>query len=135
MNVRTFLKVSAVCTLLFGAAMSLIPGWLMGLYGIGLDGGGLYLARLLGTSWLGFAAFTWLSTGLAGAQLRAAVLPSLCIFFGLGALALLYGPLAGVTNVLGWAIVLVSAVFFAGHAYFLLRPAADERARPSVGQA
>jgi hypothetical protein len=135
MVVRTFLKISAVCTLFFGAAMSLIPGWLMGLYGIELDGGGLYLARLLGTSWLGFAAFTWLSTGFADAQLRAAVLPSLCIFFGLGALALLYGPLAGVTNLLGWAIVLVSAVFCAGHAYFFLRPAANKPAPPSVGRA
>ena len=119
MRAKTFLKISAACTLSFGLAMALIPGWLMGLYAVELDAGGIYLARLLGTSWLAFAALTWLSSDLAVAQLRTAVLPSLCLFFGLGALALLFGPLGGVTNLLGWAIVLVSAVFMAGHGYFL----------------
>jgi hypothetical protein len=125
MRAKTFLKISAACTLFFGLAMALIPGWLMGLYAVELDAGGIYLARLLGTSWLAFAALTWLSSDLAVAQLRTAVLPSLCLFFGLGALALLFGPLGGVTNLLGWAIVLVSAVFMAGHGYFLFRQHVD----------
>jgi hypothetical protein len=135
MRANTFLKISAICTLGFGLAMALIPGWLMGLYGVKLDAGGIYLARLLGTSWLAFAAWTWLSSGLAEVQMRAAALPSLCLFFGLGALALLVGPLAGVTNFLGWAIVLVSAVFLAGHGYFLLRPSPSDQPQTSAGRA
>jgi hypothetical protein len=135
MRANTFLKISAVCTLGFGLAMALIPAWLMGLYGVELSAGGVYLARLLGTSWLAFAAWTWLSSGLAEAQMRAAALPSLCLFFGLGALALLAGPLAGTTNLLGWAIVLLSAAFLAGHGYFLLRPSTGDQPQPSAGRA
>lgn len=133
MRVSTLLKINALCNLFFGLMLFFIPGWMMALFGVTLDAGGAYLGRMAGGAFLGYAAITWLSRELPEAQLRAAVLPALFIWFAVGLLALLYGQLAGITNFLGWFTILLSAFFVAGYAYFLLRLAGQERARPAAG--
>lgn len=133
MRVSTLLKFNALCNLFFGLMLLFIPAWMMSMFGVNLDAGGVYLARLAGAAYLGYAAITWLSRELPEEQLRLVILPSLLTWFTAGMLVLLYGQLAGITNFLGWFTILLSAFFVAGYAYFLVRPAEKERTRPVVG--
>lgn len=132
-RVSTLLKFNSLCNLFFGLMLLLVPTWMMTMFGVNLDEGGVYLARMAGAAYLGYAAITWLSRDLPEEPLRLVILPSLLIWFGVGMLTLLYGQLAGITNFLGWFTVLLSAFFVAGHAYFLIRPSEKGQTRPAAG--
>jgi len=121
MRIATLLKFNTLCNLAFGLLL-IIPGWMMSLFDVPLDQGGVYMARIAGGSFLGFVALTWLSQGLSEVQLRKVVVPSLLIWFIVGLLPLLYGQILAVTNILGWFTILLSAFFLTGYAYFMLRP-------------
>lgn len=133
MRVSTLLKFNALCNLFFGLMLLFVPTWMMPMFGVSLDTGGVYLARMAGAAYLGYAAIAWLGRGLPVEQLRLVILPALLIWFAIGMLALLYGQLAGITNFLGWFTVLLSASFVAGYAYFLIRPTEQEQTKPAVG--
>lgn len=133
MRVSMLLKFNSLCNLFFGLMLLLLPTWTMTMFGVKLDAGGVYLARMAGAAYLGYAAITWLSREIPEEQLRLVILPALLIWFGVGMLTLLYGQLAGITNFLGWFTVLLSAFFVAGYAYFLIRPAQKEQTRPAAG--
>jgi hypothetical protein len=121
-RITTVLKFNTLCNLMFGLLLLIVPGWMMSLFGVMLDQGGLYMARLAGSSFLGFAALTWLSQELQEDQLRKVILPTLLTWFAIGLLSLLYGQVLAVTNFLGWVTILLSAFFVGSYAYFLLRP-------------
>ena len=134
MRVSTLLKFNALCNLFFGLFLLFIPHWMMNLFGVNLDAGGIYLARMTGGSFLGYAALTWLSRDLPEEPLRAVILPALFIWFAVGILTLLFGQLTRVTNFLGWFTILLSAFFTTGYAYFLIRPTGQKRTQPAAGE-
>ena len=133
MRLSTVFILNALCNLCFGLALLFFPGWMMGLFGVSLNAGGGYLARMAGAAWLGFAALTWLGRAIPEERLRLAVLHSLFVWFATGILTLLYGQLLGITNFLGWFTILLSAFFLAAYGYFLFRTPTGAQTRSATG--
>lgn len=133
MRNSTLLAFNAVCNLFFGLVLLIGPAWMLAMYGINLDAGGIYMAHMAGGAFLGFAVLAWLCRRLPGETLRLAILPALFVWFTAGILTGLYAQVTGVTNFMGWSTILLSAFFAASYGYHLVRPTRDERAQAPTG--
>jgi hypothetical protein len=118
MKLSTLMVVKAVVCLGFGILLLAIPGPLMSLYGVTLDQGGIFMARLYGASLLGNLMLTWFSRNAPGSEaLRAAVL-GLFVYDAVGLIVALIAMFSGVMNALGWSVVAIYLVFTVGYGYF-----------------
>ncbi len=118
MKLGNLLMAGAVVTLIFGLSLVLIPGTLLSLYGITINGAGIVLARLFGAAFLGFTVLNWSARNAADDQvLRGIVLANL-LMDAVGFIVTLLGQLAGLANALGWSCVALYLLFALGFAYF-----------------
>ena len=86
MKFATFMTIAAVLALVFGLGFILIPAQVISGYGITLEVAGQWIARYLGSAFIGVAAIAWLARNAEpGAALRAIILGNfiacLCISF------------------------------------------------------
>jgi hypothetical protein len=111
MNLRTVLTLNSIVAVPFGCLFTLLPGLVLStIYGAELNGSGAVLARLLGGEFLCFGVITWMARE-KGSEAQLLLALGCFIGFSVGALALIWGQLAGVFNLLGWSMV-VTYVFF-----------------------
>jgi hypothetical protein len=108
---------AALVAAIFGVAFLLAPGQTMALYDVTLDEAGLFIARLLGAAFLGFAVINWLVRDAAPSRERQAIALALFVSLGLGFVASLMAQLAGIANSLGWLTVALYLVFSLGFAW------------------
>jgi hypothetical protein len=124
MPIKTVLTLNSVVATPFGVLFTFFPGLVLStVYGAELYPTGALLARMLGGEFLCFGVITWIARERS-LEVQLLLALGCLIGFGVGAVALLWGQLAGVFNVLGWSMV-ATYVFFAG-AYgvvYLKRPA------------
>jgi hypothetical protein len=120
MKLRNLMVIKAVVCLGFGILLLAVPGLLMSLYGVTLQEGGIFMARLYGASLVGNLMLTWFSRNDPGSEaLRAAIL-GLFVYDAFGLIVAIVAMLSGVMNVLGWGIVAIYLFFTAGYGYFYL---------------
>ena len=123
MPIKTVLALNSVVATPFGVLFTFFPGFVLStVCGAELYPTGAVLARMLGGEFLCFGVITWIARD-RGLETQLLLALGCLIGFGVGAIALLWGQLAGVFNVLGWSMV-ATYVFFAG-AYgvaYLKRP-------------
>lgn len=112
MQIKMVLTLNSIVATPFGVLFTFFPGLVLStVYGADLHPTGTVLARMLGGEFLCFGVITWMARDRSlEAQLLLAL--GCLIGFGVGAIALLWGQLAGVFNVLGWSMV-ATYVFFA----------------------
>jgi hypothetical protein len=111
MTLRTVLTLNCIVAVPFGFLFTLFPGLaLSSVYGAEVNQTAVVLARLLGGEFLCFGVITWIAREKG---LEAQLLLALGCFIGftVGALALIWGQLAGVFNLLGWPM-LATYLFF-----------------------
>jgi len=110
--------IKAVVCLLFGLLFLLVPGPLMAFFGVTLDPGGIFVARLYGASLIGNLLLTWFSRNDPGSEaLRASVL-GLFVYDAIGFIVALFAVLSGVMNIFGWAVVGLYLFLTLGFGYF-----------------
>ena len=118
MKLSTLMVIKAIICLGFGIPMILVPAKLMSLYGVTLDPGGMFMARLYGATLFGNLMLTWFSKNDSGSEaLRAAVL-ALFVYDGLGFIVALVAVLSGVMSAFGWSVVGIYLFFTLGFGYF-----------------
>jgi hypothetical protein len=118
MKLSHLLAAGAVVTLVFGLALVLVPGPLLGLYGVTVNEAGILIARLFGAAFLGYTVLNWFARDSADTPtLRGIVLANL-IMDVVGFVVTLLGQLAQVANALGWSSVALYLLFALGFAYF-----------------
>ena len=123
MNLKVVFTVNTVAAFIFGLAFLLMPVQIASIYGLTLDGAGVYVARLLGAAFIGYGVLVWQAKDWQASPARRAVVMALFIGFALGLAASLLGQLAGVTNVLGWLTVVIYLMFTLAYGYFqFVRP-------------
>lgn len=118
MKLGPFLAVTAILHGVFGAAALLIPDAMTSLLGIRLDAVGIVLARVLGSTLLGFAAVLWWSRNLVAAEILKGVLIG---GFTLNALSAIAGVMAisgGVLEPRAWLGIVIRLALTAGFGYF-----------------
>jgi hypothetical protein len=120
MKLSTMMVIKAIVCLVFGILLLLVPGPLMAFWGVLLDPGGLFMARLYGASVVGNLFLTWFARNdKESGALRASVL-ALFVYDAIGFIVSLMAVLAGVMNPLGWVVVALYLFLALGFGYFQL---------------
>lgn len=118
MKLATFLAVTAILHAVFGAAVLLIPDAMTSLLGIRLDAVGIVLARVLGSTLLGFAAVLWWARNLVAAEILKGVLIGGFVLNALSALVGIIAIAGGVLEPRAWIGIVIRLALAAGFGYF-----------------
>ena len=86
---------------------------------------GIYISRLLGAAFLGFAVVSWLVKNSTGSAELRAILFALFISEILGFFISLFYQLQGVVNALGWTTVAIYLLLGVGFGYFYWKNPAE----------
>jgi hypothetical protein len=124
---------AAVVAAIFGLAFVLVPTQTLALYDMSVDEAGLFMTRLLGAAFLGFAIINWLVRDAGPSRERQAIALALFVSLGVGFISSLLGQLAGVANALGWLTVALYLVFSLGFGYVRFM-GEDAAARPQMAR-
>ncbi len=130
MNLRRLLQITAVLGMVFSVGFVLVPDRLWSLYGLRLDAGGLFEARMFGATTLGLALTVLLTMPLWTPALERAFAKALMAWTLVGGIVILTAQLQSVMNALGWGYVGLNLAFVAAYAYVLfVKPTAEQLAR------
>jgi len=119
MKLNVFMSISAVVALLFGLAFLLMPVQTMSMYGVALDVSGQYIARYLGSAFLGIALINWFARNSQpkNEALRAIIMGAFILTLT-GFIASFFDALYGVGNSLVWSTVIIYFLLAVGYGYF-----------------
>jgi hypothetical protein len=130
MKFNTFLAIAAVLAALYGLGFFLIPAQTVGFYGITLDENGLFVARYLGSAFLGVAVLTWLARNLTFQEALRPIMLGDFVISLTGLLVAVWDAFAGDGNALSWATVVIYLFLTLGFAYFQFFAAPSARMAP-----
>lgn len=119
MSRSTYMAVAAVLALVFGLAFLLIPARLLDLYGIGTDEVGLYLARYVGSTYIGIGLIAWLARNAPEGPALRAVITGSFVLSAIGLVIAVFDALSGLGNALTWLTVAVYVFLAVGFGYLL----------------
>ena len=118
MKIKGLFIYNAVITFPFGVCLVLLPELILSIYGIELGQGGAFAARLLGSALIFVALLCWFARNSADSEARQAIVLSSFLESMLGTVIALIAVLTGVTNLLGWMIVVLYLSIAIGYGYF-----------------
>jgi len=118
MKINTFLAITAVLAVLYGLGFFLIPAQTLGLYGITLDINGLFVARYLGSAFLGVAVLTWMARSLSSKEAFRPIILGDFVISLTGLIVAVWDAFAGSGNALSWATVVIYLFLTLGFGYF-----------------
>jgi hypothetical protein len=130
MKFNTFLAIAAVLAALYGLGFFLIPAQTVGFYGITLDENGLFVARYLGSAFLGVAVLTWLARNLTSQEALRPIMLGDFVISLTGLLVAVWDAFAGDGNALSWATVVIYLFLALGFGYFQFFAAPSARMAP-----
>jgi hypothetical protein len=121
MKLNTLIAVMAVLCLVWGAGFLLVPIYFWSLYGLALDGGGVYMSRQLGVVFFTLGLILWMARKDSSPAALWAITTGL--FFGnaLGFVVALIGQLSTGISALGWLGVASYFLLTSGFGYHALR--------------
>ena len=118
MKFNTFLAIAAILAALYGLGFILIPAQTLALYGITLDVNGLFVARYLGSAFLGIAVLTWMARSLTAREALKPIILGDFVVSLTGLVVSVWDAFAGGGNVLSWATVVIYLFLTLGFGYF-----------------
>jgi hypothetical protein len=128
MNRQTFLIVAAAVSVVTGIAGLLAPAQLASVFGVTLDDAGASEARLLGASYLGYAAIVWFARDIRDVATQRAIALGSVLSWTLSLVVMTAAVVTGVAGTPAWLLVAIAVVFAAGWGYIAVtipgRPAA-----------
>jgi hypothetical protein len=122
MNLKTLIIIMGVFCLVWGAGFLLFPVQLWSLYGIQLDSGGIYMARMLGTVFFMLGVILWFARDDPGSQSLRAIILGLFVGNSIGFVVSLVGQLSSGIAALGWMAVAAYLLLGLGFGYYLIVP-------------
>ena len=119
MKLRHLFTINFFIAILIGLFCSLLPSWLLQLYGLVPDDASIWVTRLVGGSILGFASLMWFGMKSESIQTRRAIALALLIQDIIGLVASVEIQLRGTINFLGWPLNILTYGFLTlGYAFF-----------------
>jgi hypothetical protein len=119
MKSRYVFVATAIVSFAFGLAFLLVPAQVASLYGAGLNGAAIFIARLFGGSLVMHALLAWLVRNSAGSPDREAIILAFLTANVIAVVVSMLAVLDGAVNALGWGNVTIYVLF--GTAYGYLR--------------
>ena len=119
MKQGTFMVIAAALAFAFGLAFILVPAQLMSLFGVTLQEGGQWVARYLGSAFLGIAVLTWLGRNVDDGKAMRAILLGNFVLSVTGLIVAVLDAFLGVGNALIWLDVAIYLFLTVGFGYYL----------------
>lgn len=113
-----FMSIAAVVAVLFGLSFLLMPVQTMTMYGVDLDISGQFIARYLGSAFLGIGIVNWLARSSEDSKALRAVLLGFFIVSLTGLIVAVFDATTGIGNSLVWSTVVIYLLLSAGFGYF-----------------
>ena len=118
MNTRTFMTVATAVSVLAGLAGLLAPAQITAVFGVTLDDAGASEARLLGASYLGYAAIVWFARDIRDVATQRAIALGNVLSWTLSLVVMTVAVVTGLAGTTSWVLVATAVVFAAGWGYF-----------------
>jgi hypothetical protein len=119
MKLGTLLTIGAVIATVFGLAFILFPTQTLALYGETLDETGQWIARYLGSAYLGIGIASWFARNVAQNGAMRAILVGFFVVNTSGLIVAVLDGLSGTGNALVWLNAAIFLLFALGFGYFL----------------
>ncbi len=117
MGLSFWLVIAAIDGVFFGVTSVVIPDTVASWFGGTLTPFAAVVARVAGSTILGFALLNWWARDAADGDARRAIALGNVVGFALVAVVTAQAAIAGTMNALGWAVTVVNVVIVAGIAY------------------
>ena len=126
MKLNTFLSIAGILALLFGLAFLFVPVQTMAMYGVTLDISGQYVARYLGSAFLGLGVLNWSARNAKSNDggVRAIIMGGVILSIT-GFIASLFDVFTGPGNNFVWSTVVIYFFLMLGYGYFQFGASAD----------
>ncbi|HUW12992.1 MAG TPA: hypothetical protein VM537_24915 [Anaerolineae bacterium] len=119
MNLRNLFTLNLIFAVFFGLSCSLLPVWVLQLYGLVPGEAAIWTTRLAGGSILGFATLMWFGRKSASPEARRAIAVALLVQDLVGLFASIEIQLSGSVNAFGWSSILLYGFLSIAYAYFV----------------
>lgn len=117
MSLRTMLTITAVIALAYGVSYQVAPAGVLELYGVTLESGSIFMARLFGAALIGIGLLTWLIRKTQDRITHRAIVPAMLVYSLVGFVVALHATVSGVMNSVGWSGVAIFLFLSVGYAY------------------
>ena len=118
MKRSAFMTIAAILALIVGLAFALIPAQLLSIYSITLEPDGEWIARCLGSVFLGVAVTTWLGRNAPQGVALSAIMTGDFVLSVTGLIMAILFAIRGSGNALVWSTTIVYALLTAGFGYY-----------------
>jgi len=118
MKLGTFLAIAAVIAFVFGLGFILVPAQMLAMYGETLDATGQWLARYLGSAFIGIAVVSWFARNAAQNGAMRAIILGFFVLNITGLIVAVLDGLSGTGSALIWLNVVIYLFFALGFGYF-----------------
>ena len=117
----TLFLVALIVEALFGIGFLIVPGPMLGPFGVTLDTAATTFARLFGSALISFPILLWFARKSPQPEFKKGVVWSLFTFYLVSTIILLISQLAGLMNGLGWIVVGIHLILLVWFGYFLVK--------------
>jgi hypothetical protein len=118
MKLGTFMAIAAVIAFVFGLGFILVPAQTLALYGTTLDESGQWVARYLGSAFIGIAVVGWVARNAAQNGAMRAIVLGFFVLSITGLIVAVLDVIYGRGNALLWITVVVYLFLALGFGYF-----------------
>ena len=118
MSRSTFLVIAAVIALVYGLGFILAPAWTMTFYGVTLDVSGQWMARYLGSAFIGICVISYLARNAEPSEGLSAVMIGSLVLCITGAIVAFFDAISGEGNSLVWINVALYLLLAVGFFYY-----------------
>jgi hypothetical protein len=126
MKLGTFMAIAAVIAFVFGLAFILIPAQTLAMYGETLDSTGQWVARYLGSAFIGIAVVSWFARNSAQNGAMRAIILGFFVLSITGLIVAVLDVIEGSGNAFIWVTVVIYLFMALGFGYFqFIKPASS----------
>ncbi len=126
MKFKTFITLQAVVLTFFGLGTLFAAPMVWGLYGINVEGHGVFLMRFLGGLMLANAVLSWFFRDVPASNALRAIAYHGFVAWVVTLVVMLIAQFDGTSNTLGWSNVGLCVLFGFGWTYFaFIKPAGE----------
>jgi hypothetical protein len=117
---NTLFLVALIVEALFGIGFVLVPGPMLGPFGMTFNPIATAFARLFGAALLGYTILLWFARKSDKPESKKGVVYSLFTYYLVSTILLVITQLAGLMNALGWGVIGIHMVLLVWFGYFLV---------------
>jgi hypothetical protein len=117
----TLFLVALIVEALFGIGFLVVPGPMLGPFGVTLNAAATTFARLFGSALISFPFLLWFARESDKPEFKKGVIYSLFAYYLLSTIILVITQLAGLMNSLGWIVIGIHVILLVWFGYFVIK--------------